>query len=182
MRRRDFLAGAAAACFNIGCVSTRPRICGKGRRLRLALVGCGGRGVNIAMPDMVKEQIVAFADPNPWRIQAAFARLRQLDPTADTSKVMVFRDYRDLFDKAAGELDAVVITTQNSQHALAGTTPPGGNCRRASSNRAGRATCAPVTSSFPTASRAASIPRRALWPPSSRCAACAGPLIRMACR
>ena len=119
MRRRDFLAGAAAACFNIGCVSTRPRICGKGRRLRLALVGCGGRGVNIAMPDMVKEQIVAFADPNPWRIQAAFARLRQLDPTADTSKVMVFRDYRDLFDKAAGELDAVVITTQNSQHALA---------------------------------------------------------------
>ena len=41
MKRREFLAGAAAACFNIGCVSTRPRICGKGRRLRLALVGCG---------------------------------------------------------------------------------------------------------------------------------------------
>ena len=117
MKRRDFLVGAA--CFSIGCTATRPRICGKGRRLRLALIGCGGRGVNIAMTDMVQEQIVAFADPNPWRIQAAFARLRQLDPDADTSKVRVFRDYRDLFDKAADELDAVVITTQNSQHALA---------------------------------------------------------------
>ena len=60
MKRRDFLVGAA--CFSIGCTATRPRICGKGRRLRLALVGCGGRGVNIAMTDMVKEQIHA----TPW--------------------------------------------------------------------------------------------------------------------
>lgn len=123
MNRRSFiktsLAASALPLFNIGCQATRPRICGKGRRLRVALVGCGGRGVNIAMTDMVKEEIVAFADPNPWRIEAAFARLRQLDPTADTSKIKVFRDYRDLFDQAADEIDAAIITTQNSQHALA---------------------------------------------------------------
>ena len=41
-----------------------PRTVGKGRRIRMALVGCGNRGVNNLLQEMVKEQVVAFADPS----------------------------------------------------------------------------------------------------------------------
>ena len=43
MKRRDFIALAGAACFNIGHAATLLRIVGKGRRLRLALTAYGLR-------------------------------------------------------------------------------------------------------------------------------------------
>ena len=116
--RRAFIALAGAACFNIGHAATLPRTGGKGRRLRLALVGCGDRGVNCLLQEMANEQVVAFADPNQKRIEAAYAKMRKLDPTVDASKIRSFRDYREMFDKAAGEIDAVVIASNNNHHAL----------------------------------------------------------------
>lgn len=118
MNRREFIALAGAACFNIGHAATMPRIIGKGRRLRLALIGCGNRGVNTLLQEMMKEQVVAFADPNKKRIEAAYAKVRKLDPSIDTSKIRAFRDYRELFDKAADEIDAVIIASTNNHHAL----------------------------------------------------------------
>ncbi|MBQ4200268.1 MAG: hypothetical protein II649_10360 [Kiritimatiellae bacterium] len=55
MNRREFIALAGAACFNIGGAATLPRAVGKGRRIRLALIGCGNRGVNFLLQDMLKE-------------------------------------------------------------------------------------------------------------------------------
>lgn len=91
MKRREVIALAGAACFSIGHAATLPRAVGKGRRIRMALVGCGNRGVNNLLQEMVKEQVVAFADPNARNLEAALAKLRQLDPTVDTAKVKTFR-------------------------------------------------------------------------------------------
>jgi len=118
MNRRDFIALAGAACFNIGNAATLPLTVGKGRRLRLALIGCGNRGVNFLLQEMVKEQIVAFADPNQKRLDAAYAKMHKIDPSADLSKIKSFRDYRELFEKASGEIDAVVIAANNNHHAF----------------------------------------------------------------
>ena len=116
--RREFIALTGAACFSIGHAATLPRAVGKGRRIRMALVGCGNRGVNNLLQEMVKEQVVAFADPNTRNLEAALTKLRQLDPTFDTAKVKTFRDYREMFEKASGEIDAVVVATNNNHHAL----------------------------------------------------------------
>lgn len=116
--RRTFIALAGATCFNIGFAATRPRAVGKGRRIRMALVGCGNRGTNFLLQEMVKEQVVALADPNGRNLATALAKLRKLDSSADTAKVKTFRDYREMFEKASGEIDAVVIASNNNHHAL----------------------------------------------------------------
>ncbi|MBR0067837.1 MAG: Gfo/Idh/MocA family oxidoreductase [Kiritimatiellae bacterium] len=118
VNRREFLALAGAACFNIGNAATLPRAVGKGRRIRMALVGCGNRGTNFLLQEMVQEQVVALADPNAKNLEAVLAKLRNLDPSCDTSKVKTFRDYREMFEKASGEIDAVVVATNNNHHAL----------------------------------------------------------------
>lgn len=118
MDRREFIALAGAACFSIGHSATLPRTDGKGRRLRLALIGCGNRGVNFLLKEMSKEQVVALADPDKKRIEAAYAKLRKIDPSIDTSKIKAFGDYRELFEKASGEIDAAIIATTNHHHAL----------------------------------------------------------------
>ena len=118
MNRREFIALTGAACFSIGHAATLPRAIGKGRRIRMALVGCGNRGVNNLLQEMAKEQVVAFADPNARNLEAALAKLRQLDPIVDMAKVKTFRDYREMFDKASGEIDAVVVAANNNHHAL----------------------------------------------------------------
>ena len=86
VNRREFLALAGAACFNIGNAATLPRAVGKGRRIRMALVGCGNRGTNFLLQEVVQEQVVALADPNAKNLEAALAKLRNLDPSCDTSK------------------------------------------------------------------------------------------------
>ena len=119
MNRREFITMAgAAAFFNIGHAATLPRVCGKGRWLRMALVGCGNRGVNFLLHEMVKEQVVAIADPDTRSIAAACRKLRKLDPSIDVSRVKTFADYREMFEKESGEIDAVVIATPNHHHAL----------------------------------------------------------------
>ena len=117
VNRREFIALAGAACFNIGPAATQPRAVGKGNRIRMALLGCGNRGTNFLLQEMVKEQVVALADPNAKNLEAALAKLRKLDPSCDTSKVKTFRDYREMFEKVSGEIDAVVVATNNNHHA-----------------------------------------------------------------
>ena len=67
---------------------------------------------------MLKEQVVAFADPNKKRIEAAYAKVRRLDRSVDTSKIRAFADYRELFEKASRDIDAVVVAAPNHHHAL----------------------------------------------------------------
>ena len=119
MKRRTFLktiaAGAGALATsnaparNAAPASTQP--------LRVALIGCGGQGVGTLLPAACEERVVALADPDPVRIEAALAQVRKVAPSADPAAIRTFADYRTLFDRMGGELDAVVIATPNHQHA-----------------------------------------------------------------
>ncbi|MCQ2389477.1 MAG: Gfo/Idh/MocA family oxidoreductase [Kiritimatiellae bacterium] len=115
--RRTFLKAAAAAgawpLFNLGCVS-KPLA---ERKARIALVGCGNRMDYGLVPDLVGEEIVAMCDPDPAMMRRRLATLGNLG--YDVASVRhFFADYREMFDRISGELDAVVIAAPNHHHAL----------------------------------------------------------------
>ncbi|MDR1671167.1 MAG: Gfo/Idh/MocA family oxidoreductase [Alistipes sp.] len=116
LSRRDFLkaGGAAAAGLMLGGIApleafgaTRK----KGDKVRLACIGIGNRGW-----DIVREfdktgmcEIVALCDVD---LDAGFcAEALKAHPTAKR-----FRDFREMFDKAAGEFDAVAIAIPDHAH------------------------------------------------------------------
>ena len=125
--RRTVFKGLAATSalplFNIGCAgfgTGRARQIAKGRKIRVALIGCGLQTANM-IDGVLCEDLVAIVDPDP-------ARLAWLDRhVADTcgaaerenyAKARRFATYQDMFDKMGGEIDAIVVETPNHQHVL----------------------------------------------------------------
>ncbi|MGN0853113.1 MAG: Gfo/Idh/MocA family protein [Kiritimatiellia bacterium] len=121
MNRRDFLGLAAgAAAFGIGGVAfgqSRPRQIAAGRKIRLALIGCGARLTSVLVTKCLGEEIVALVDPDTRRFAAMRQRVASLDPAYDMSKVREFRDWRECLDKMAGEIDAAIIASNQQSHA-----------------------------------------------------------------
>jgi len=105
--RRHFLqlAGAGTLAFPAILRSQSP-----GRRLNIAVVGCGGRGAaNLA--GVSGENIVALCDVNETNLLAAAAK----SPAAKQ-----FRDFRKMYDTLRdSEFDAVVVSTPEHTHAFA---------------------------------------------------------------
>ena len=68
MKRREFLGLAAgAAAFNIGGVAfgqSRAKQIAAGRKIRVALIGCGGRMQSVLVTKCLDEEIVAMVDPD----------------------------------------------------------------------------------------------------------------------
>mgnify|MGYP001296954985 CR=1 FL=1 len=86
--------------------------------LRAALIGRGGQGAKTLLPACSKEEVVALVDPDCRCIEPAFAQIREVAPSADSSVIKTFDYDHKLFDKIRKELDAVVIATRNHHHAL----------------------------------------------------------------
>jgi len=105
--RRTFLstAGAAAAALAVGSGPTRAQSRDK---LRVALIGVGGRG-GAQLKGLGGEQIVALCDVNKDNL----ARAAAMYPQART-----FHDFRRVFDHAS-EFDAVAVSTAEHTHAFA---------------------------------------------------------------
>jgi predicted dehydrogenase len=107
-RRRFLRSGAAAA----GAVwASGPAILRAQRgdnRLRIAVIGCGGRGGS-NLEDVSTEHIAALCDVDRNTLAKAAAK----HPGARTGV-----DFRRLFDHAA-EFDAVVVSTAEHTHAFA---------------------------------------------------------------
>ena len=125
--RRAFVSSAAAlTLFNIGCAGfgkSRARRIAAGEKIRLGLIGCGGRmGYNVRygiLNDMCSEEIVCLAEPDPSHWPKTLGLVKQHQPATDISKIRTFYDYHEMLDKMADELDAVAIATPNHHHAPA---------------------------------------------------------------
>ncbi len=111
-RRRFVRDTAAAAAFTIV-----PRhVLGRGfvapsDKLNVACIGVGGMGRN-DVKGMEGENIYALCDVD-WNMA--------LDAFQHYPKAKRFKDYREMFDKEAKNIDAVTVSTPDHSHAAAGT-------------------------------------------------------------
>ena len=127
MNRRDFLKASAFAgalpLFNIGCAGfglSRARQIAGGRKVRVALIGCGLQ-THAMIDGVLCEDLVAIVDPDPARIAWL---TKYVGDTCDAAaranfaSARRFSTYQDLFDQMGDELDAIVVETPNHQHIL----------------------------------------------------------------
>ncbi|MFO7936331.1 MAG: Gfo/Idh/MocA family oxidoreductase [Kiritimatiellia bacterium] len=120
MNRRDFVKTVTAGVGGISVLGAHAQNKASGKKpLRIAVIGCGHRGVRTLLAESCKEQVVAVADPDPKRIKAALARVHEVTPSADVSKIRTFPDYHPLFEQMGDEIDAVIVATCNHHHAPA---------------------------------------------------------------
>ncbi|MEO6597879.1 MAG: Gfo/Idh/MocA family oxidoreductase [Planctomycetota bacterium] len=108
--RRDFLIGSAlasGAAFVGPSPSFTPiRARSPNDRLRIGLVGCGGKGLSDMQACAKTHDIVALCDVD--HEQAKKAR-------AEQPKAVFYEDWRDLLDKE--KLDGLVVSTPDHSHA-----------------------------------------------------------------
>lgn len=108
--RRDFLHGTAALAAGAAvsaCHSARPKQTRQpNERLRIGIIGCGGKGLSDMQACAVKHDIVALCDVDLGKAKNA----RDEQPRA-----AFHEDWRDLLDHE--RLDAVVISTPDHSHA-----------------------------------------------------------------
>jgi predicted dehydrogenase len=108
MTRRSFYVGAAAAF-------SAARVFGANDRIRVGIVGLGGRGSDhqglyMRIPDA---QVAGLCDVNQAALERAQARITKVGGP----KAAEFSDMREMF--ASKDIDAVSIVTPNHWHALA---------------------------------------------------------------
>lgn len=108
--RRQFLATAAAgaAAAGVGTAPALLRARNLNERLRIAVIGCGGRG-GANLRAVESEDIVALCDVNRNNLAGALQRHPQ---------AKAFADFRKLYDEA-NAFDAVTVSTCEHTHALA---------------------------------------------------------------
>ncbi|MSU51241.1 MAG: Gfo/Idh/MocA family oxidoreductase [Opitutus sp.] len=108
--RRHFIQVAGAAGAGVLGFPAILRSQSPGKRLNIAVIGCGGRGgSNFA--EMLGENIVALCDVNETNLRAAAAKA----PGAKH-----FSDFRKMYDALKdSEFDAVVVSTTEHTHAFA---------------------------------------------------------------
>jgi len=116
LTRRSFLKQSALAA---GVLSAVPfnilRAANAGDKVRCVQIGCGGRGMS-HMAATLNENLVALVEVDENRHDVVKKLLAEKGH--DTSQLQSFTDYRKMFDKLHGQIDAVFIATPNHHHAL----------------------------------------------------------------
>ena len=108
--RRGFIQRAALAGAATLGVPSLLRAKGPNERLKIVIIGCGGRGAS-NMEALLGENIVALCDVNESNLRKAAARAPQ---------ARKFRDFRKLYDDLRDhQFDAVVVSTTEHTHAFA---------------------------------------------------------------
>src|SRR5262249_59646264 len=99
--RREFLlsTAAAAAAASLGACAAADRRPSPNDRLRIAQIGCGGKGFTDMQACARHHDVVALCDVD--ENQAGNAR-------AEVPTARFYLDYRDMFDRE--KLDAVVVS------------------------------------------------------------------------
>ena len=78
-------------------------------KLNIAAIGAGGKG-NSDINGCATENIIAFADPDDKRAEKTYKQF------PDVPK---YKDFRRMFDKHLGEIDAVLVSCPDHMHASA---------------------------------------------------------------
>ena len=121
--RRQLIKGAAAGAAAVAGarVFNTPYImmaAEPGKKLRTAVIGCGGRGSGYHVPLAARENLVALVDVDDKKIAGAIKDAKGKEKEFNAEAVKSFNDYRKFFDVMAKEVDAVFVATPNHHHAL----------------------------------------------------------------
>lgn len=116
MKRRHFLKNSVGLTLGLSALGLNGRILGANERIRVGIIGVGGKGQShaehlLTIPDV---QLVALADPDPAYKMAAFRD--RLAGRETPVKVDMYTDFRKLLDRK--DIDAVIIASPNHWHAL----------------------------------------------------------------
>jgi predicted dehydrogenase len=104
LSRRSFIARSA---FVAAGAALLPGLSGcKPGKLNIAFIGVGGRAQD-HWPDVINENVVALCDVNDVAAAEGFKTF----PNAKR-----YKDFRVMFDKMAGDIDAVIIATPDHVH------------------------------------------------------------------
>ena len=107
-------AGSALAASAPQAAGSQDRVAGAGRRIRVALIGCGGQGTSDLRNALrLGAQVVALCDVDDEQTAKAAQRIRtEFNQTPD----LAGRDFRRVLDRQ--DVDAVIIGTPDHWHAL----------------------------------------------------------------
>jgi len=117
--RRELVRGAVAAAAAAPVVSRDLLAQPPSSKLRVALIGCGGRGSHVALEVLrLGHQVVALCDVDENQITAARRFLAdKFEPgKATLEKAAAYGDYRRLLEQAK-TFDAAVVATGSRWHA-----------------------------------------------------------------
>ena len=122
LNRRSFLKRSALTfgALSAGRFLPGPNLlaaAGPDGKLNCVQIGCGGRGM-VHLEWLVtqsKDNLVAIVDAD----EKSHARVKEwlAGKGRDPSRLLVFTDYRRMFDQIGKQIDAVFIATPNHQHA-----------------------------------------------------------------
>ena len=107
MKRREFVRNAAISAASL---TAGPGVIGANNRVRVGLIGCGGRGMAVArlmraVPDVEFAAVCDVYEPNAARAKEWAG-----------GQCEAYRDFRKLLDR--NDLDAVLIATPDHWHAI----------------------------------------------------------------
>src|ERR1051326_2417233 len=112
MKRRQFLGQILQTATVVSAVDalSTGRVVGANVRVRVALIGCGGRGTTVAklMKEVPGVELVAVCDVYEDHLRAA--------QSWAGSEAKAFRDFRRVLERP--EIDAVLVATPDHWHAI----------------------------------------------------------------
>ncbi len=151
LNRRDFLAFSAVAsamlafpgCANLAQSPRKPRPIAPGAKIRIAQIGCGGKGFSDVMPHKDTEEIVALCDidweglqrPTQAQKDSANKATKKADSAKAGSKqgpsepnvkklakefpnAKRYTDFRKMLLEMDDQIDAVIVSTPDHMHFL----------------------------------------------------------------
>jgi predicted dehydrogenase len=108
-------AAAGAAAFAVPNILADPA---PNAKLGTAVIGCVNQG-KPAVAAAAGERLVALCDVDDRHLGLARDFLQKNNPDLKTAGIATFFDYRQMFDRAGKDIDAVFIATPDHHHAVA---------------------------------------------------------------